>query len=358
MEKIHFVGLDIAKNIFQVFMANANGKQIANKKIKRTDMKKFFVNLPPCTIGIEACGSANYWARVLQDHGHQVRIIQPIRVKAFRGNHNKTDAADARAICEALIHPGTRFVAPKTESQQDLDHIISLRERLVRNRTQLVNQVRSYMYEHGIVIPHGRTKFKNEIPKILSAHWDEFGDKFQIVITESMSEFEELNSKIDRLDAMIKKWSTEDEKSKILMTIPGIGPLTAAAILSHIGDANKFKNGRQLAAYFGITPKEYSSGGKQKLLGITKHGCKRIRTLLIIAARAIITGLVRRKRDIDGNIVIRSNFEKWILNLQIKIGLFKAAVAMANKLARIAWAMMTKNEVFNPDKASLCLEKG
>ena len=351
MRKVYFVGLDIAKNVFQVFLADEQGKQLANKKIPRAKMKEFFANLEPCTIGLEACGSAHYWARTLQGYGHSAHLIQPIRVKAFLGSHNKTDAADARAICEALMHPGTRFIAAKTEEQQDTDHFLGMRERLVGNRTQLVNQIRSYLAERGMAIPVGRQRCRHEISEILSRHWDEFGDRFQMVITESLNELDELDKKIDQLDCMIKQWSATNEASRNLMSMPGIGSLTATAILSHIGDAGRFKNGRQMAAYLGITPKEYSSGGKQKLGGITKHGSKRIRTLLIIAARAVMTGLFRRKKDADGLPVHLSALEKWIINLKKRIGVFKTAVALANKLARMAWAVMVKNEIFNPLKA-------
>lgn len=198
------------------------------------------------------------------------------------------------------MHPGTRFVAAKTKEQQDMDHVFGMRERLVGNRTQLVNQIRSYMAEHGVIIPKGREKFESEMPQILSDHWEEFSDKFQMVITESMDELKDINGKIDRLDDMIKKWSGQDEASKNLMSLPGVDCLTVTAIVSHVGDAGRFKNGRQMAAYLGVTSKEYSSGGKQKLFGITKRGNKRIRTLLIIAARAIMTGLSRRKKGEDG----------------------------------------------------------
>lgn len=358
MKKAYFVGLDIAKNIFQVSMADRKGQQIVNKKLKRSGMKEFFANLEPCKIGMEACGSAHYWARILTGYGHIVHLIQPSRVKAFLGNRNKTDAADARAICEALMQPGTRFIAVKTEEQQDLDHVLGMRERLVGNRTQLINQIRSYMSERGVILPKGRTKFDREMPEVLSANWDKYGDKFQMVITESMTELEELNAKIDRLDVMIESWSGNDETSQKLMTIPGIGPIAATAMVSHIGDANRFKNGRQMAAYLGVTPGEYSSGGKRKLLGITKHGSKRIRALLIIAARVVMAGLARRKKDENGQPIHLSNFEKWILNIQTRLGTFKSAVAVANKIARMAWAIMARNDVFNPFKASLGSARG
>lgn len=352
MQKVYFVGLDIAKNVFQVFLADEKGRQIANKKISRSNMFAYFANLEPCTIGMEACGTAHFWARTLKRYGHKVNLISPIRVKAFLGNRNKTDAADAKAICEALMHPGTNFISIKEEAQQDMDHVLGRRERLIGNRTQLVNQVRSFMSERGIVIPKGYERFRNSMPDILASNWDKFSDKFQMVITESMEELEEIDNKIKQLDLVITTCAKNSESCKNLMTIPGIGPIIASALIAHTGNPNKYTNGRQLAAYYGLTPKEHSSGGKQRLLGITKHGNQRIRTLLILAARSIMTGLKKRKRDENGQIPHLSGFETWILDLQVRIGIFKAATALANKLARICWAVMKKNEAFNPVKAS------
>ena len=352
MSQSYFIGLDIAKNFFQVFIADKTGHQIANKKLKRSQVKEYFANLSTSKIGIEACGTSHYWARELQNLGHDVYLIQPIRVKAFLGNRNKTDAADAKAICEALMHPGTRFVAVKTEAQQDTDHILSMRERLVSNRTQLVNQIRSFLAERGVIISKGRNKFETDFKTILAELWDSFGDKFHIVLEESMQELEILNGKIAKLDKLIATQAIENESCQKLMSVPGIGAITANAIVAHIGDAKQFENGRQLSAYLGITPREHSSGGKQKLLSITKHGNKRIRMLLIIAARAAMTGLARRKRDKDGNQIIKSGFEKWILDLQARIGTFKCAVALANKIARIIWIILAKGEIFNPLKAN------
>ena len=356
MKKVYYVGFDIAKNVFQVFLADQTGRQIANKKLKRERIIEFFTNLEACMVGIEACGSAHYWARTLHSLGHQVRLIQPIRVKAFLGQRNKTDAADAKAICEALMHPGTVFVAVKTEPQQDIDHLLGVRERLVDNLVELINQTRSYLYERGIIIPQGREKCQNMLKDILAGHRDNFSDIFQMAMTGNMIEIQELNEKIERLDKKITTIINNDVTCKKLLTIPGIGPITACALVSHIGDPGKFKNGRQMSAYFGITPKEYSSGGKQKMPGISKHGNKRIRTLLVIAARAVITGLSRRKRDENGRPVNLSNFDSWILRLLARIGTYKTAVALANKIARIAWRLLSKNEVFNPFKATVIKE--
>ena len=358
MKKVYFIGLDIAKNVFQLSMADKTGRQIANRKLSRVNVLPFFANLEQCVVGLEACGTAHYWAREIGKLGHDVHLIQPVRAKAFLGNRNKTDAADARAICEALMHPGTCFVSIKTEAQQETDHILAMRERLVGNRTQLVNQIRSFLGEHGIIMAQGRRKFETELPGVISKYWDKFGYNLQVTLTESFTELQGISEKIEHLDELIKKQANKEEACKKLMTIKGIGALTAMALVYHIGDASKFKNGRQISAYLGITPKEYSSGGKQKLLGITKHGAKRVRTLLITAARAAMTGLSRRKKDDEGRPVNLDNLEKWILKLKARIGTFKTAVALANKMARMAWALMVNNEIYNPLKASAGIENG
>lgn len=351
MKPTYYIGLDIAKNVFQVFQADTEGRQISNRKLKRSVVLTFFANLPSSVVGIEACASAHYWARMIKELGHDVRLIQPIRVKAFLGNRNKTDAADAKAICEALMHPGTRFVPYKTETQQDMDHMLAMRERLVQNRTQIINQTRAFLSERGIVTACGRERFEKDMQGIIALHWDEWSSDFQMVLTENYGGLQDINQKLAELDNKLSKRAKEQEDCRRLMSISGIGCLTALALISHIGDVSNFHNGRQLAAYFGLTPREYSSGGKQRLLGITKHGNQRIRTLLILASHAAIMGLERRKRDENGLPRNLTGLDKWILALKERIGGFKATVALANKMARMCWALLSKNEIFNPAKA-------
>lgn len=351
MKKVYFVGLDIAKNIFQLFLADQNGREMGNRKMSRKQMIQFFVNLPPCTIGIEACGTAHHWVRALSAMGHTVKLLQPIRVKAFLSGRNKTDAADARAICEALMHPGTTFVRAKTIEQQDIDHLLDRRQRLVEACTCVINQTRAFLAERGILIPQGPSRFKSMIPQICSEHWEEFSGAFQALLSDNYADFQNLEEEIRRLDKLLKEQAHQNDACKRLMSIPGVGPLTATALVSQVNDAKHFKNGRQLSAYIGMTPRERSSGGKQKLLGITKRGNKRLRTLLIMAARAIINGISRRKRDKDGAICVLSDFDVWALSLKEKLGIFKGAVAIANKLVRIAWAVLSRNEPFIINKA-------
>jgi transposase len=354
MSKGYFIGLDIAKNVFQVFTADDTGKAVANKKMSRNATKEYFTKLMPSTIGIEACGTAHYWARTLTKMGHIVRLINPQRVKAFLGSHNKTDAADAKAICEALMHPGTKFIRAKSEDEQDTDHLLGRRARLVQCMTQVINQTRSYLAEKGIVLPQGRHQFMKSLPQIISDKWDDFSGDFQAVLTDNFADYEELTNKIGKLDAIIKARAARTDNCKRLMQISGVGPLTAIALVSHVGDAKHFDNGRQMSAYLGLTPREHSSGGKQRLLGITKRGNVRLRTLLILGARATIQGIERRKRGEDGEPLRRlTSLDRWILALKEKKGIFTAAVALANKIARIAWAILSKGEDYNLSKACL-----
>lgn len=351
MRKVYFVGLDIAKNVFQLFLADEKGKQIGNKKMSRSQMVQFFSNLLPCAIGIEACGTAHHWVRTFTAMGHEVKLIQPIRVKAFLGRSNKTDAADAKAICEALMHPGTVFVRAKTIEQQDMDHLLDRRQRLVDDRTKVINQTRAFLAERGIVIPQGVESFKKAIPKICKNHWEEFSGIFQAILTDNYADFEKFNEEIGSLDKLLKRHAAQEENCERLMSIPGFGPLMATALVSHVNDAKQFKNGRQMAAYLGMTPKEHSSGGKQRLLGITKRGNKRLRTLLILGARAIMAGITRRKKTEEGVPRVLTAFDMWVLRMKERLGTFKATVAIANKLARIAWAVLAKNERFSFSKA-------
>lgn len=351
MREAYFIGLDIAKNVFQIFTADSKGREISNKRLTRNAMTRYFSQLPESVVGIEACGTAHHWARKLTALGHTVKLINPQRVKAFLGSRNKTDAADAKAIGEALMHPGTTFIRAKSLEEQDIDHLLARRELLVHNRTQLINQTRSFLSERGVIMPQGRHSFMKNLPQVIAEKWDEFSGRFQAVLTDNYADYQDLEIKIAKLDEMIRVEALQMESCKRLMQINGVGPQTALALVGHVGDATQFKNGRHMSAFLGLTPREHSSGGKQRLLGITKRGHVRLRTLFILCARAAIQGIHRRKRGEDGQPRILTPLEKWVLALIDRRGLFKAAVALANRIARIAWAMLAKGEEFNPLKA-------
>jgi transposase len=348
VKETYCIGLDIAKNIFQVFTADGKGREISNKKLTRNTMTRYFAQLPEALIGIEACGTAHHWARTLTTFGHTVKLINPQRVKAFLGSRNKTDAADAKAICEALMHPGTTFIRAKSLEEQDIDHLLARRELLVHNRTQLINQTRAFLCERGIVIPQGRHSFMKNLPLLIAEKWDEFSGRFQAILTDNYADYQDIEAKIAKLDEIIRAETRCMESCKRLMGINGIGPQTALALVAHVGNAKHFKNGRRMSAYLGLTPREHSSGGKQRLLGITKRGNIRLRTLFLLSARAAIRGIGRRARGEDGQPRRLNSLDKWILGMVERIGLFKAAVALANKMCRIAWVLLARGEEFNP----------
>lgn len=341
MGKVCRIGLDVAKNYFQAHGVDKHGKEVFNKKLKRVDVLPFFSNLPSCLIGIEACGGAHYWARELArlDAGHRVRLISPRHIKPFVIN-NKTDAADARAICEVVGRPSTRFVTVKTVEQQDIAGWHRIRERKVKERTALVNQARALLSEQGIVIPQGITHVRKQLPCIIEDMDNILSLSARDYLSELYSELVDCDSLVAKYEARIKDFSVNNEDCKRLQKIPGVGPLTATAIVAHFGTAKQFKNGRAFAACLGLTPKEHSSGGKQKLLGITKRGSSHIRWLLIQGARVITRYYLQRSLE-------QTNYvSRWVQEIAARRGKHIAAVALANKIARTAWVLLARGEEY------------
>lgn len=341
MSQVCTIGLDIAKNKFQVHGENERGAKIFNKQLRRDEVLNFFANLPPCLVGMEACGGSHYWARELKKLGHDVRLIPPRQVKPFVIN-NKTDAADARAICEVVQRPATRFVQIKTIEQQHLASLHRVRERLVGNRTALANQIRGFLHESGIVIPQGILHLRKALPLILSENNERICAASKILFTGFQDELAALDKKIEIIETQLKQMAKANPKCEHLMKVPGVGVLTATAIVAHMGDAKQFKNGRQFAACLGLTPKEYSSGGKQKLLGISKRGNNYIRKLLVQGARIICRWWNRRiAAENEWRII-------WLQQITQRRGKFVAAVAQANKTARIIWNILARDIEYNP----------
>jgi len=339
------VGLDIAKNIFQVHGVDKHGKELFNKKLKRTGVLPFFANSPPCFIGLEACGGAHHWARKIAglDVGHTVRLISPRQIKPFVLN-NKTDAADARGICEVVGRPCTRFVNVKTVEQQDMAAWHRIRERKVKERTALVNQTRALLMEQGIVMPQGITCVRKFLPGIIENLENGLSFRARDYLSELYAELVDCDAAVAKYEARIVDVAESDAACKRLQKIPGIGPLTATAIVAHVGNAAQFKNGRAFSACLGLTPKEHSSGGKRKLLGISKRGNSYIRRLLIQGARVVTRyGLLRPEPQTPGQL--------WLQNLSGRRGKHVAAVALANKTARIVWSLLARGEEYAPPPA-------
>lgn len=327
--KIRTVGMDLAKQVFQVHGVDAQGEAVLRKKLERSKVLEFFVNLPPCLIGMEACGSAHYWARKLQAMGHVVKLIAPQFVKPYVKT-NKNDAADAEAICEAVTRPNMRFVPIKTDEQQAILSVHRVRQSFVRARTAQANQIRGLLAEFGLVIPQGIAYIARRLPQLMEQ--PELPDSFRVLLQRLYAHLKELDKQVDELEVTIAHWHRESELSRKLAEVPGIGPITATALVASVGDAKNFKNGRQLAAWLGLVPRQHSSGGKSVLLGISKRGDTYLRTLLIHGARAVIRH--EQNKPAIG----------WLGRLLDRRNKNIAAVALANKNARIVWALLTHSD--------------
>jgi len=336
--KITTLGIDLAKNVFQVHGVNEHGKAVLKKQLKRDKVCEFFVNLPPCLIGMEACGGAHHWARKLQAFGHTVRLMAPQFVKPYVKT-NKNDAADAEAICEAVSRPNMRFVPPKNVEQQAVLSVHRVRQGFVGARTALANQIRGLLAEFGLVVPQGISHVCARVPDLIEDASNELPGSFRLLIERLLDHLKELDRQVGELEAQIKTSHRESEASRKLEKIPGIGPITASALIATIGDAKNFENGRQLAAWLGLVPRQSSSGGKTTLLGISKRGDTYLRTLLIHGARSAVRAF-QGKQDQSGNL--------WLQRLLGRRNVNVTAVALANKNARIVWALLALGRDYEP----------
>lgn len=335
------VGIDLAKSVFQLHGVDARGKTVLRKALKRRQMMSFFAQLPPCLIGMEACGSAHFWARKLTELGHTVKLMAPQFVKPYVKT-NKNDARDAEAICEAVARPNMRFVPLKNVEQQGLLAMHRARQGFVAARTAQANQIRGLLSEFGVVIPKGIGSLGRHLPQILEDAENALSATSRALFSRLFSHFRELDRQVDELDLQIKAWHRESAASQRLERIPGIGPLTASALVASIGDAKIFKNGRQLAAWLGLVPRQDSSGGKERLLGISKRGDTYLRTLLIHGARSVLRSLKRQRDQAEG----------WLARLSQRRNPNIAAVALANKNARIVWALLAHDRDYQAGYAS------
>ncbi len=333
------IGIDLAKNVFQLHGVDAQGQSIVQKKITRNKLPEFVANLPPCLIGLEACGGAHYWARKFTQMGHQVKLMSPQFVKPYVKS-NKNDALDAQAICEAVTRPNMRFVAPKTIEQQDIQSLHRIRSSFVKQRTALINQIRGLLAEYGIVIAQGITYVRKKLPEIIEdAHNDLSCYGWQL-FNELLTTLRDLDEKVDHYNQQVEIICKNNKTCQRLVQIEGIGALTATALMASIGDAQVFKNGREMSAFIGLVPKQHSSGGKTKLLGISKRGDRYLRCLLIHGARAVIS----RSKNLP------KKKAQWLADLIERRGKNRATVALANKNVRTMWAMMAHDEYYSAAK--------
>lgn len=328
--KVTTVGLDLAKNIFQVHGVNEHGRAVIRKQLTRSKVKEFFANLPPCRVGMEACGSSHYWARELMKFGHDVKLISPQFVKPYvKGNKN--DRNDAEGICEAVARPNMRFVAVKTVAQQDLQALHRVRSRLFAERTALGNQIRGLLGEYGIVIAQSLTQLRRALPIIMEDAENGLTGAAREVFAELYAELVALDVRIKQNEQRIGRAFKAEPMCQKIAAIPGVGPLTATAMIAAVGDGQGFRHGREMAAWLGLVPRQHSSGGKAVLLGISKRGDRYLRMLLIHGARAVLQ-VADKKPDAR---------HRWAAGLKARRGPNIAAVALANKTARTIWAVLT-----------------
>jgi transposase len=339
--KITTVGVDLAKSVFQVHGVDGRGKAVLRKQLKRNEMVNFFATLPPCLIGMEACSSAHHWARKLIALGHEVRLMAPQFVKPYVKT-NKNDRNDAEAICEAVARPNMRFVPVKTPEQQTVLALHRARAAYVKARTAQANQMRGLLSEFGIILPQGIGQLYRRVPDILADGDNALPGPMRTLLRRLLAQLKGLDQQVAELKGEIVTWHLHNEDSRRLEHIGGFGPLTASALVASLGDAKSFKNGRQVAAWLGLVPRQDSSGGKTKLLGISKHGDVYLRTLLIHGARAVLRHLAHRAHGTDD----------WLRRLLARRNKNVAAVALANKNARIAWALLAHQRDFTPDYVS------
>jgi len=334
-QAITVLGIDLAKLVFHVVGMDDAGHVILRKRLTRSALLSFIANLPPLRIGMEACGSAHYWARQFREHGHDVRLIAPQFIKADVKSP-KNDARDAEAICEAVTRPTMRFVPIKRVEQQDLQALHRIRERLIKARTALVNEIRGLLSEYGIILPQRLTKFRALIVEKLEADQAKLTALSTEVFRHLYEEFLALEKRLAYYHEKLTAIGQAHPECQRLQTIPGIGPVSATALIAAIGDVTQFKNGRQLAAWLGLVPREHSTGGKPRRLGISKRGERSLRKLLVHGARATLRWVDTKSDD-------RS---RWLKALIARRGKNRATVALANKNARIAWALLAHNQEY------------
>lgn len=332
------VGLDLAKNVSHVVCCNQAGKIMKKKMLRRNEILRYFSQLAPCLVGVESCASAHYWAREIEKLGHTVKQIAPHYVKPFvRGN--KTDYNDALAIAEAVVRPEMRFVRTKTQTQQDIQSLHVLRKKCERDRTANTNEIRGLLYEYGIVIPVGVNNVYKELPALFDSKIENgLSELFKTLLAQHYQKLTELKAHLDYYTRQIHALSQQEECER-LQSIPGFGPVIASAFYQHVGNGSEFKNGRAVSASVGLVPKQHSSGGKQNLLGISKRGDVYLRTLLIHGARAVIRV----------NATKETPLANWIRRIEQTRGRHKATVALANKLARVGWALLKYGGRYHAD---------
>ncbi|KTD82639.1 IS110 family transposase [Legionella waltersii] len=335
MKNITLLGIDLAKDVFQLHGVNEYGKKILSKKVSRSALPTLIANMPHCKIVMEACGSSNYWSRKFMSYGHTVSQISPQHVKPFVQG-NKNDKNDARAIVIAAQQDGMPTVPTKTIKQQEMQMNHRYRESLIQDRTALANRIRGYLREMGIFLAEGLSQVRKEVPLLLEDATNELTMDMREIISSCHKKVLDLDHEIERYTQKIEQFCKKNDMCGRLMQLPGVGPMTASIIYATVGDPHHFKNGRHFAAYLGLVPKEHSSGGKQCLMSISKRGDRYIRGLLIHGGRSVVKGADKKSDYVSS----------WVTRIKKERGYNKAAVAVANKNARHMWAIMAYDDKY------------
>jgi len=344
MNKLSRVGIDLAKNVFQLHGVDRHEKTVWRRRLKRDNWLKVLLEKvePDCVVGMEACTGAHHWARQLQVKGFAVKLIAPQFIKPYVKS-NKNDANDAEAICEAMSRPGMRFVAVKSVAQQDIQAAHRIRSELIGHRTAKANQIRGLVAAYGLVAPQQLACLRAAVPVWLEDAENGLTGRFRGLLNGLWNDLKTLDHRIVELDHEINMIAQSDPAAKRLQQLRGVGPVVATALVAAVGNAEQFANGRQMAASLGLTPKQHSSGGKERLLGISKRGDAYLRTILIHGARAVI----RTAKEKDDRL------SQWVISLAARRHPNVAAAALANKTARIAWAMLRHGTDYQPDRITV-----
>lgn len=338
--KITTAGLDTAKNVFHFVGINEHGREVKRKKLRRKELLPFLAKLEACVIVIEACGASHHWGREIQALGHEVKMLPPRAVKGYLQG-NKNDFNDAAALAEAGSRERFRSIKVKSLEQQDLQSEARYRQMLTDQRTQLVNHSRGLLAEYGMTLSKGITQYRKRLPELLEDAENGLTGKFRRLLSAQYDKFLEISNELSEIEKRLSQEALTNESVKKLIQIPGIGVITATELVGKIGNGQAFRCGRELAAFFGLVPRQHSSADKQVLLGISKRGDRRLRSLLVHGARSV---LIHAPKKTD-------KLSRWICELIARRGKNKATVALANKLARIAWRVLRHNEDFDASLA-------
>jgi transposase len=333
--ELHTIGIDLGKTVFHLVGLDSSGKVAVRKRCSRTQLLAYTANMRVQVIGMEACSGSHFLGRALRTQGHDVRLMPAQYVKPYIKT-NKSDYIDAEAIAEAVQRPTMRFVPIKTAEHLDLQAVHRVRERWVMRRTAVVNQIRGLLLERGLTLPKGRSHVDHALPEILTDPALRLSGSFRVLLGQLQLELEQLTERIEQMDAVIQQTARENEACQRLTAIPGIGPVTATALVAAIGNGAGFRRGKDLAAWVGMVPREYSTGGKQKLLGISKRGNSYLRRLFVQGARVVMQYRTKQAPGLSA----------WLTQLLARTHQNVAVVALANKLLRMAWAVLCKNEMY------------